>query len=428
MRLSSIAISALLTGAVALLFTVSGGMLWELGLNYDGISGAMASKIHPATYSTVCAFTLFLVSRRNPASFLPKLIVYHPGSLAFLIATTAVMLFVIVDRRPGLAGLIDTFVLPVLLFLIIAERKTITVHRLETMLHVLLALNALLTLFEFVSRTQVFPYRYEGEKLIDTRPVGFQGHPLPNSVVTGTYIAILLAKGGSNLGILKGPMVLLQWAALSASGGRTEWVLINIFIGSSALYATLRLLAGRRMTVLAWAGCVIGLPLMIVGLVGLEAVGFFDAAIDRFTNDGGSAQARVQMFDILSALPLRALLLNPDMEMIDSLRRAQGLELGIENPIIRFVLYQGIVATSALVIGFTVFVCEVNRTLRSGRGLPLVFFIISIMSFEGLSTKSILLAEFVVLMTAMLRRPTYSRFPLALPTSSAAEGLWKRIP
>ena len=32
---------------------VSGGLLWALGLNYDGISGSAPSKIHPATYMAV---------------------------------------------------------------------------------------------------------------------------------------------------------------------------------------------------------------------------------------------------------------------------------------------------------------------------------------------------------------------------------------
>src|SRR5262249_8940439 len=74
-------VSALVKLTVLLLFTVPGGVLWELGLNYDGITGAAASKIHPATYVTVLAFALFVLARRNPASLLSRLAAHHPGSV-----------------------------------------------------------------------------------------------------------------------------------------------------------------------------------------------------------------------------------------------------------------------------------------------------------------------------------------------------------
>src|SRR5258708_20428558 len=86
-------IAVMFMAIVASLFIVSGGMLWKFGLNYDGISGAMASKIHPATYLTVSTFVLFLLARRNPASFLAALISRHPGSLVLLLPTFTAMCF-----------------------------------------------------------------------------------------------------------------------------------------------------------------------------------------------------------------------------------------------------------------------------------------------------------------------------------------------
>ena len=43
-------IAGLFLVIVVLLFAVSSGLLWVLGINYSGITGSMASKIHPATY------------------------------------------------------------------------------------------------------------------------------------------------------------------------------------------------------------------------------------------------------------------------------------------------------------------------------------------------------------------------------------------
>lgn len=398
-------ISVLLKTVVALLFIVSGGMLWELGLNYDGISGAPASKIHPATYVTVFTFVLFVLARRHPGSLMPKLISRHPGSLVFLVATCAVLLFVVVSRRPGPAGLVDTFILPVLLVWILAEQSSGAIRGLETMIHWLLTCNALLVLAEFIGGIQLFPYRFEGELLIDIRPNGFNGHPLTNAVVTGTYIAALLGGGGSQLSwSLRGALILLQCAALAASGGRTAIVLISAMTAFYLLRHAFGLLTGRRLDLGCWAACAVALPLIAVGFVALNASGFLDAALARFNYDDGSAQARMQMFEMFSYLPIRDVLIAPDVEMVNSVRPTQGLDLGIENPIIRFVLYQGVLATAALVIGFVLFIREFVQTLRKGYGLPLIFFLSTIMSFESLSSKSTLLAKFVILLTVMFRR------------------------
>src|SRR4051794_33597702 len=62
-------IAALCFVVVTLLFAVSSGLLWNLGVNYNGIEGAAASKIHPATYLAFFTFGLLIVGRRNPASF-----------------------------------------------------------------------------------------------------------------------------------------------------------------------------------------------------------------------------------------------------------------------------------------------------------------------------------------------------------------------
>src|SRR6266496_4047988 len=71
----------------ALLFTMSSGMLWKLGINYNGVTGAIATKIHPATYLTVITIAFLIMARANPASFFVGLVTRHPGTLAFMLAT-----------------------------------------------------------------------------------------------------------------------------------------------------------------------------------------------------------------------------------------------------------------------------------------------------------------------------------------------------
>lgn len=183
-------LSRLFLMAIAALFAVPGGMLWDLGLNYDGVSGAMMSKIYPATYLSFAAFVLLLLTRRGGAYLVNLFLKKERSSLILLTAAGAVFAFAALDHRPGLAGLIDTFYLPVLLVIIAVELEERGIARGEQLLHLLLTCNAVLTLAEFASGTDLFPYRFEGQKLFDIRPSGLQDIAVDNAVVTGTYLVI----------------------------------------------------------------------------------------------------------------------------------------------------------------------------------------------------------------------------------------------
>ena len=54
--------------AVLVLFCVSGGMLWLVGYNYDGLAGSAATKIHPSTYMIVLVFCWSLIASGDPVS------------------------------------------------------------------------------------------------------------------------------------------------------------------------------------------------------------------------------------------------------------------------------------------------------------------------------------------------------------------------
>src|ERR1043166_2342867 len=125
---------------------------------------------------------------------------------------------------------------------------------------------------------------------------------------------------------------------------------------------------------------------------------------ERFVDGGGSAQARREMFEIFKQLSVRDILVGTQSELIDSIRRTHGLEWGVENPVVRLLLYQGVVFTAFLVAGFVLFLIELGRRLRSGAAMPFAFFLIVVNSFESISNKTVLLGQFVVLMLAMFGR------------------------
>jgi hypothetical protein len=165
-----------------------------------------------------------------------------------------------------------------------------------------------------------------------------------------------------------------------------------------------RLLSGGRMSLRAAAVVAAAAPMAVLAVAAFAAGGFFDLVADRFVDDGGSAQTRLEMFAIFKQLSVRDILVGTQSELVDSIRRTHGLEWGVENPLVRLLLYQGVVFSAFLVAGFVLFLIELGRRMRSGAAMPFAFFLIVINSFESISNKTILLGQFVVLMLAMFGR------------------------
>jgi len=194
---------------------------------------------------------------------------------------------------------------------------------------------------------------------------------------------------------------LLQLAALVPFGGRTALLLTLGLMTLWLIPRVLHVLRGARLPLPAFAAIAVLAPMIAVG-VGLVAVGgFFDVMLDRFADDGGSARSRVEMFEIFNHLPAREIFIGASNDVIDSMRNSRGLEWGIENPVVRLLLYQGVVFTTFLIAGFVLFLVEIARRLAPGYGLAMVFFLVIINSYESISNKTVGLAQFIVLLLAM---------------------------
>jgi hypothetical protein len=406
------AIAFLFLTIVLALFSLSSGQLWELGINYDGVTGAMASKIHPATYLALLTLMILIPARRNPASYVVGLITRHPGTLTFLIATLVLAAYIVFDGRKGIATIFDTYLLAIVVVLIAAENGARDMERVEKLIHLVMAANAILALVEYAIDYRFFPYRFEGLAFEwDRRSTGLLGHPLENAQTTGVYLMALLGGGGVALApALRIPAMLLQLAALVPFGGRTALLLACAMIALWMVPRAVRVLLGGRLSLLAYAALAMLAPLLVFAIGAAAAGGFFEVILERFRDDGGSAESRLAMFELFAQLSAHDLLVGANPEFVDSLRRTMGLEWGIENPVVRLVLYQGVIFTSFLVAGFALFLFEIARSLRPGYGAAFLFFLVIISSYESISNKTVSLAQFAVLMLAMFRKPEPS-FP-----------------
>lgn len=406
---------------VGLLFGVSGGMLWLLGYNYDGLTGSPLTKIHPSSYLVVALFARAAMLSGSPFGYCLHVANRRPA--AVLMAFVSLLLFVtiIARKQPGMAGAIDTFFIPALLVMLMADADEPTLARMETVLHVLMTVNALLALGEFATKTQLFPYRFDGAPLVnDTRSTALQGHPLENAFITACYLLALLSGGRSLPTGLRLALIGLQSAALVTFGGRSA-IVVTLFLGAAYIFRiVLRTLRAGRVPLRGAAVGVLLLALVPVAISWLTAMGFFNALLARFVSDSGSAHARVEMLAFFKAIPLQELIIGPDTALVDSLRRIYGLEAGIETPLLSLTLYHGafMMLLTMLALGWLLY--EMTRDCERGFWLPMIAFVILINTFESVATKTTLVAKFAVLILCMYRRrPAASQLSYAAGSGRA---------
>ena len=397
-----------LIATVALLFSISGGMLWLVGYNYDGLTGNPATKIHPSTYLLVLVFAWRACTFGNPVGYMVAVADRRPASTLMAVISIVLLVVVIARQRPGMAGMIDTFVAPALLVMMLGEDDEKTFARTQTVVHAVMTVNALLALFEFATKTLVFPYRLDGVVFMaDLRSTALQGHPLSNATITAIYVLALLSGSKSLSMPLRLGLIGLQCAALVTFGGRSAMVTTIALGGIYLLFSGVAYLRRGRISLPGAALAVMLASLLPVVLAMLFSYGFFDALLERFVSDSGSANARVEMFELFKHFELRDLIVGPDIDLIESLRRINGLEQGIENPVIRLVLYQGAFFTLLLFFGFVLFMHEVARRCHPGIWLTMLGWLILLNTSESLASKTTLMTKFVVI-ALVLYRPARS--------------------
>ncbi|WP_165222941.1 VpsF family polysaccharide biosynthesis protein [Affinirhizobium pseudoryzae] len=392
------------------LFLLSGGILWVLGYNYDGLSGSSVTKIHPATYLTLLVFGWRCVATGNPLSYLAHLNAQRPATMLLLAITVLVFLSVVLRGRPNMAGLIDTYVGCCCLVLILSDADERLMARLRVLMHVIMAANALLCLYEFATKNLLFPFRFDGQAFeTDLRPSAFQGHPLINAAVTSTYVLSLMSGAKDLPQARRIAMLGLQLAALVAFGGRTAFVLTLLLGGIYGVRTTFLYLRRGKVSLLAAAIAILFAGLAPVALAILISQGFFDAMASRFVSDGGSANARIVMFELFDHFSLSQIIIGPDLEVLDSWRRIYGLEWGIENPIVRMTLYQGAFVTLLLAVGFGLFMHEVAKVSIVGVWLPMIVWILLINTAESIASKTTMMTKFCVMILCFYHPATLRR-------------------
>ena len=72
-------------------------------------------------------------------------------------------------------------------------------------------------------------------------------------------------------------------------------------------------------------------PVLLAVVAAVSFGGGLDPLMERFTDDRGSAEARVVVFELFDAFSPGDLMLGPDPARLASLQNTLGIEYGIEN-------------------------------------------------------------------------------------------------
>ncbi len=393
-----------LGASIAVLFLISPMVLYQLGLSYEEVGGNPLEKFHPGTWLAVLAL-LFRLSSRG-GWYLVDGLIGNGGFLVFCATTALLLWYAIFVQKIAFTPVLETFGLPILLFFLLIGTKRDLLNGYARFLHFVFIANALLALFEYLTGNRLTPYVAGGVQLGDDdwRATALLGHPLVNAVMTGSYILLLVSRSGGGLrGVARGFVLLLQLAAMVAFGARASLVVMILMLSLVWLKGAKDVLLGRtKIEMVHFAIIAIILPILVGGVVALDEIGFFDRLITRFSEDNGSASARVAMFELFNYFPMRDILFGPSPDLLDTLKGIEGVEAGIESFWVAFILSYGLLVSLLFFVGLFAFCISIYRRTGGYALYVLTFFFVVASTSVSLSAKTPTLGTLLVLIFAML--------------------------
>lgn len=394
----------LLWGAVAAMAAISGMTLVAAGIPYATSGGSFLTKIHPATWLATAAVIVAMVETGGPDRWAARIATGHPGLVALAAAVVMVFLHTALVQKLPLSAIIDTFVLPILMFAAIDAVDAAGRRSMANALHLFVAVNAVLGLVEYASGWRLTPmYDIDGTIIVDWRSTALLGHPLNNAFITGTWLVILATAGGARMGVpLRAAAMALAAAALVAFGGRTAMILALAMTVASGGLGAMRIAAGRRFRLGDAALAVAAVTVVaVVAIVAIDA-GAADRLIRRFQDDSGSAGTRIAMFRIFADLGWEEFLFGPPPDLMVQAQREYGIRIGIESTEVAFVAFYGLIPAVLLLAALGAYLYELIRATSWASLWPVAFFVVVLSVSTGLSSKSTLPALFSVMVLTMM--------------------------
>jgi len=383
---------SLLWTGLGLRFLVSNALLNTL-YPYTAEGGNPFLKIHPGTYLIILVFlsafirldfvrALFDQARRNFFAFLFLIIIG-------VIAAISVWRF----GFSGLAYLIDTWIAAIITAMLLKYVKPDTLTHLSKMILVLIFVNSIMALAEYVTQTHFMPYdTYSFFKFF--RASAIFGHPLTNSLITSSMLLLVFAMPWRAR--TQWILVLTYLSAIMAFGARAAFAVSVIMLAMQQFFSLSgRLLKGRltisTLTVIPFA--------LLVGVALLYILLFETTLGTRIVDLGlltdSSANARFKVGTIFKFLEPEQLLWGlPSAERMIIVGKSLYFSV-IENFWVGLVLNFGIILFIPFVVSFLGFLFGLARGKGGAVGFAVVTFLLVASANNSLSAKTPDLVFFV---------------------------------
>jgi hypothetical protein len=391
--------------AVIATFTISPAILTVWKVHYQTTGGNFYEKLHPTTYFAFLAFGLLLIRASDPVGEINRIFSEAKLVLVYLFCWLCLLVQMLVLERP-FTVIVDTFLLPVVLCLVIWRLSPSQRRPLVWGLHFTILLNVVLGYYEYFSGHRLIPLTL-GDVVVlgEWRSSALLGHPLTASGIVGGYIlALILRPELCPKVTLRLPLIAFCLGSLMAFGGRTALVTVLFVIGCIAALEIFRILRGGRTSLPV---VIVAICLLFIGAACIFAaldLGIFDKMLLRFSSDKGSTLARYATFDLLSHFDWHELVLGPSPVRANALQTQYGLNYGIEDFWVSCIVQFGMVHTILLTIGLVGLFAEILQR-ASGAAWAIVLLVLVIAaSSVSFSSKNIQLAQFVLLITLLLPR------------------------
>jgi hypothetical protein len=417
------AIIGLVLLAVTSIFTISTAMLTHWGIHYLTPGGNFYEKLHPATYFTLLALCLVLIRHADPIGDIIRMFSEAKLLLLYLLCWFCLLFQMVATERP-FTVIIDTFLLPLMLCLLIWRLTPAQRRPLVWAVHLAIQVNIVLGYYEYFSGHRLIPLTL-GDVVVlsEWRASALLGHPLTASGVVAAYVLALVFRPAlCPAAIFRLPLIVFSLGSLMAFGGRTSLVTTLALIGCAGAFQVLRIIRGGRTSPLVVAAAICLLFISAAGIFAAFDLGLFDKMLLRFSSDKGSTSARFATFNLLSRFDWHELILAPDPVRAAALQNSSGLKFGIEDFWISSIVQFGIVSTILLTVGLAGLLTELLRRATSAAWLILILMLVIAISSVSFSSKNIQLAQFVVLIALLLPRnratapvPRVRRRPQQMP-------------
>lgn len=404
-RLIDRAIVWLMLLATITALTMSAAMLTNWNIHYVTTGGNFYEKLHPATYFALLALCLLLARNGDPIGEIDRIFSDAKLVLLYLLSWFALLIQMLVLERPFTA-IIDTFLLPLVLCLIVWRLSPQQRKLLVWGFHLAILLNVIIGYYEYFAGHRLIPLTL-GDVVVtgEWRSSALLGHPLTASGLVGGYVlALALRPAICPSALLRLPLIAFCLASLMAFGGRTALVTVLLTLGGYAVLEIVRILRGKRTSLPIAIGAICLLFVAAAGIFTMLDLGTFDKMLLRFSSDKGSTHARYATFDLLSRFDWRELVLGPNPARASALQNQLGLKYGIEDFWIASIVQFGMIHTVLLTVGLVGLFAEIiRRTSSAAWAIVLLVFVVAASSVS-FSSKNIQLAQFVLLITLLLPR------------------------